>query len=154
MDADELELGGNWKIEWELYTHSLSMLGIRITSPEDRLVWVENKKNGMVTVKLAYRYIMEKSNNLQHNRFWMLFWKWKIPMKIKCFSWLCLMNKISTWDNLCNRGWIGPNFCHLCREASESVNHLCNVPNFALGHNGKITFSIFMKVVKGMLKVK
>ena len=22
-------------------------------------------------------------------------WKWKIPMKIKCFSWLCLMNKIS-----------------------------------------------------------
>ena len=45
-------------------------------------------------------------------------------MKIKWFSWLCLMNKISTWDNLCNRGWIGPNFCHLCREAHESTNHL------------------------------
>ena len=30
----------------------------------------------------------------------------------------------------------------------------CNVPNFTLGHNGQMTFSIFMKVVKGMLKVK
>ena len=30
----------------------------------------------------------------------------------------------------------------------------CNVPNFTLGHNGQITFSIFMKFSKGMLKVK
>ena len=29
-----------------------------------------------------------------------------------------------------------------------------NVPNFALGHNVQITFSMFMKVVKGMPKVK
>ena len=34
------------------------------------------------------------------------------------------------------------------------LGELCNVPNFALGHNGQSTFSIFMKVVKGMLKVK
>ena len=31
---------------------------------------------------------------------------------------------------------------------------MCNVPNFSLVHNGQITFSIFMKVVKWMLKVK
>ena len=34
------------------------------------------------------------------------------------------------------------------------LRKLCNVPNLALGHNGQITFSIFMKVVKWMLKVK
>ena len=44
--------------------------------------------------------------------------------KIKCFRWLCLVNKICTWDNLCHRGWIGPNTCHLCRASSESKNHL------------------------------
>ena len=31
---------------------------------------------------------------------------------------------------------------------------ICNVPNFPLCHNGQITFSIFIKFVKWMLKVK
>lgn len=66
MNADEMELGGIWNTEWELYTHSLSALGIRFTSTEDQLVWATNKKNGMVTVKLAYLYI------LKQNRLWML----------------------------------------------------------------------------------
>ena len=30
----------------------------------------------------------------------------------------------------------------------------CNDPNFVLGHNVQIRFSIFMKFVKGILKVK
>ena len=64
MNTDELELGGHWKIEWELYTHSLSALGIRLTSHEDRLVWSAIKNNGKVTAKMAYMYIMERSNIL------------------------------------------------------------------------------------------
>ena len=99
--ADELELGGQWKDEWELYVHYLRALGIILSTQEDCWAWSFNKKNGKVTTKLAYKYIMENSKNLQQNRFWNTFGKWKIPMKTKCFSWLKLMNKISTWDNLC-----------------------------------------------------
>ena len=53
------------KLSGNFNTHSLSALGIKFTSMEDRLVWATNKKNGMVTVKLAYMYILEKSNILQ-----------------------------------------------------------------------------------------
>ena len=42
----------------------------------------------------------------------------------------------------------------LLEEKKYWDGRIFNVPNLALGHNGKITFFIFMKVVKWMLKVK
>ena len=47
-----------------------------------------------------------------------------MPLKIICFNWLCLSNRVHTWDNLIRKGWIGPNWCCLCRSASKSVDHL------------------------------
>ena len=45
---------------------------------------------------------------------------------------------------------------HPVKEEKKMVKlgELCNVPNFALGHSGQITFSIFIKFIKGMLKFK
>ena len=37
-------------------------------------------------------------------------WKFHIPLKIMCFSWLCLSNRVHTWDNLIKKvglDWIG-----------------------------------------------
>ena len=53
------------------------------------------------------------------------------PLKIKCFSWLCTENYISTWDNLLKCGWIGPNRGCLCNTSSETVNHLFVSCNFS-----------------------
>ena len=54
-----------------------------------------------------------------------------VPLKIKCFVWLCIENHINTWDNLSKKGWSGPNRCSLCRTADESVNHLFVECSFA-----------------------
>ena len=45
-------------------------------------------------------------------------------MKIWCFIWLALVNKILTWDNLQKRGSIGPGICALCGLGEDSVQHL------------------------------
>ena len=44
LTADELELGGQWKDEWELYTHYLRALGIIVSTQEDCWAWSFNKK--------------------------------------------------------------------------------------------------------------
>ena len=57
-------------------------------------------------------------------------WKFRIPLKIICFNWICLSNKVHTWDNLIKKGWIGMNWCCLCKSASESVDHLFHECSF------------------------
>lgn len=47
-----------------------------------------------------------------------------LPLKIKCFAWISLEDKILTWDNLLKKGFVGPSFCVLCKEGSESIHHL------------------------------
>jgi len=51
-------------------------------------------------------------------------WKWDLQLKIKLFIRLAAENKILTWENLQNRGWEGPNRCHLCFQDNENINHL------------------------------
>ena len=59
-------------------------------------------------------------------------WNFNIPQKLKCFTWLDFFNKINTWDKLCNRGWLGPNRCFLCKKEVESIDHLFVGCSFAL----------------------
>ena len=40
----------------------------------------------------------------------------------------------------------------LLEDKKNWEGRICNVPNFALGHNGQITFSILMKFVNGIIK--
>ena len=76
------------------------------------------------TTHLAYDFIANRfGGELLGSQFKRL-WIWNIPLKIKCFSCLCVGNFISTWDNLCLREWIGPNRCCLCMDDDETVNHL------------------------------
>ena len=51
-------------------------------------------------------------------------WSCIIPMKIRCFIWMALANKILTWENLQKRGWIEPGICALCGLGEDSVHHL------------------------------
>ena len=54
LSVEELELGGDWKKEWDTYIHSLISLGIKLNSKEDAWVWSFNESNGHVSTKLAY----------------------------------------------------------------------------------------------------
>jgi zinc-binding in reverse transcriptase len=41
-------------------------------------------------------------------------WKLNVPLRMKVFSWLTLLNKILTIDNRCKRGWSTVNiFLHM-----------------------------------------
>ena len=83
----------------------------------------------MVNAKIAYDLITKSSLTARHVSALIRIWKCNIPLKLICFIWLCLENRINTWDNLIRRGWVGPNRCCLCRNEEESVNHLlCSCP--------------------------
>jgi hypothetical protein len=46
--------------------------------------------------------------------------------KISTFLWLLVQNKILTWDNLRQRGFIGPSIFHLCQQQEETMEHILN----------------------------
>jgi len=45
-------------------------------------------------------------------------------MKLKCFTWLVVRNRILTWDNLVKRGSMGPSICYLYKSDFEDGLHL------------------------------
>ena len=51
-------------------------------------------------------------------------WRCKIPLKICCFTWLAVGNRIMTSDNLLKHGWVGPGVCILCRFGEDLVQHI------------------------------
>ena len=84
-------------------------------------------------------------------------WEFRIPLKIICFNWLCLSNRVHTWDNLIKKGWIGPNWYCQCRSASESVDHLfheCSFTRLVTSHIGSsLAIPFFWKETNFILDV-
>ena len=72
--------------------------------------------NEQISVKEIYKHISH-GHVLNDNAFWFhKTWKWDIPLKLKCFMWLVVHNKLSTWDNIRKMGFHGPHKCSLCKE--------------------------------------
>ena len=126
LAAEDLELGGEWKLLWDKYISGLEHDKIRLNHTQDTLIWTHNRQNGEITAALGYdiisNYYLEPS--LYQNQFLEFLWSFSIPLKIKCFIWLAVGNRILTWENLMKRGWLGPGMCALCRNGEESVQHL------------------------------
>ena len=80
-----------------------------------------------------------------------------ISLKIICFSWLCLSNRVHTWDNLIKKGWIGPHWCCLCKTTSESVDHLfheCSFTKLVISHiSSSLGIPFFWKEANYILNV-
>jgi len=51
-------------------------------------------------------------------------------MKIKLFIWLVHQRKILTWENLLEKGFIGPSKCYLCGSQEEMMDHLLKLCPF------------------------
>jgi zinc-binding in reverse transcriptase len=85
----------------------------------DSCVWSLDTK-GIFLVRSMYLFFMNSGCiNYSMNCLWEL----KLPLKVCCFFWLVVQNKIFTTDNLSRKGWIGPLSCVFCH-VNESVNHL------------------------------
>lgn len=111
-------------MEWSVFRLSLLGAGIQIQAEPDRLVWEFNPLHGTVTARLAYTYLMEGPLEHQVTGIGSMLWSPEFPLRISCFVWLLLHNKIATWPNLQRHGFTGPGVCILCMGGVEKVNHL------------------------------
>lgn len=144
--ASDLNLAGRWEDEWDGYLKNLNLAGIRLTTEKDIISWSKNPTSGQVTARIAYRVIIE--SHIDGNRKWWYgaLWKWKLPLKIKCFLWLVFNDKILTWENLMRRGKHGPNIYSLCRRTCETVDHLFLHCSFSIELWEKICLALKIEV--------
>jgi len=123
ISASALRLVGDHILEWSRYLTALNRMGISLSHRDDDLVWIHNKTSGSITVKSAYDHLFDPFN-LQARWWGRAIWKCSAPLKIICFTWLALHDRILTWNNLIKRGWQGPGFCVLCSSDEESPIHI------------------------------
>jgi ribonuclease HI len=110
--------------EWDAYTKELILSGIRLNKEKDFLHWSWNRSTGTVTASSAY-YCILYTSNCNDGQWWhKTIWSVKVAVKIICFLWLCLEDRLLTGINFQKRGGIGPSVCTLCLKAEESVTHL------------------------------
>nr|XP_023906648.1 uncharacterized protein LOC112018352 [Quercus suber] len=99
--------------------------------PEDKIIWVANKK-GLFSVKSAYYVALNMVDNSEEGenscgdpreRLWKKVWHLNISSKIKIFTWRACVDALPTMVNLRKRG-IGENvFCSCCGREVESIFH-------------------------------
>lgn len=99
LSAADLGLPSAHRGEWEAYRFSLMAAGIHFTEDSDHLVWEDNPLQGSVSAKLAYNILMEDIGDNVVTGLRRILWSDKLPLKISCFIWLCMENKILTWQN-------------------------------------------------------
>lgn len=81
---------------------------------------IELLSSGQFSVHSLYKWLEYRGIK---NKTYTIFWKTKIPLKIKIFMWLSREGKILTKDNLAKRGWVGDQTCHFCNSL-ETIDHL------------------------------
>lgn len=124
MTSRSLGFYGIWAREWNDFIEGLYRARVYLNEEADTICWARNAQDGEVSAKALYKHIFGELAR-PHITWWCkVLWKWNTPRKIVVFIWLCLRNKLLTWDNLCNRGWGGPNWCILCREVEVTIHHL------------------------------
>lgn len=126
LSAEDLDLGGDWKLFWNNYISGLEYGKIRLNSQVESLLWSYKNYAGNLTAAFAYDCISQHLHDLSSDLSIVLnlLWKINIPAKIRCFIWLLIMNKVLTWENLNCRGYQGPSICFLCRMGEDLIQHL------------------------------
>jgi hypothetical protein len=91
---------------------------IMISQGDNILIWGDSSR-GTFTIKEAYN-IKTASHLLPQEPVRVRIWLIKHWKKIITFLWLIAHKAILTWDNLTERGFIGPSICPLCGKDLES----------------------------------
>ena len=94
------------------------VLPVNLNNDKDIFIW-HIKKNGKFSTQSMYREIM-KREKLSGKE---MFWKAKLPLKIKIFLWYLKRGVILTKDNLLKRIWKGDPKCDFCG-LDENIQHL------------------------------
>jgi hypothetical protein len=87
---------------------------------EDDISW-KLTPNGQYTTKSAYELHFIGSTI---SPMYKTIWKAWAPPKVKFFAWLVNQGRIWTADRLAKRGWPNCGLCPLCKQHTESIDHL------------------------------
>ena len=103
--------------------HALQQVSLS-PSDADSLIWAPSK-SGSFSVKSATMELA-KANPDPDFGFTNKLWKGLVPLRIKIFSWLVLLEKINSKVKLAKIGLIPPfeTLCVLCSQSQEDVNPL------------------------------
>jgi len=124
LSSADLGLSGVLAQEWTFFCMTLTEAGIRLHTEADVFLWNGGDRSGLLTARNVYREISSTIWDHRCIGWHKNLWQWPIALKQKLFVLLALNDKLSTWDLLQRRGWIGPNLCFLCRRDSKSIFHL------------------------------
>ena len=122
--AQDIVLTHGLTKEWPTFLKYTSSAGIEISEAEDTVTWSKDENRCIPTTKVAYISLLE-DEIVWVSKWWhKQVWKGNLPIKIKCFLWLALENKLLTQDNFQNGGGIIV-YCYiLCGATLETVDHL------------------------------
>ena len=88
------------------------------------LLWSFGNYVGTLNAARGYDSLIINNFHEEQNRILALLWSLKLPLKIICFTWLLVKDKILTWDHLQSRGFYGPSRCFFCEKDIESCDHM------------------------------
>jgi len=113
--ADELQLRGDMKVQWDDVLFALHGHGIFRLADKDLLIWGGMDGSQRVRVKYVYQQLLYAGDEIPGEIFPLSLWKSGCPTKIIIFACLVFYNKNPTWENLQKHNWHRPAICPLCR---------------------------------------
>ena len=108
-------------------------LRIPTVGEEDFIAW-HYEKNGMFSVKSAYRLALNLKNNKSETgsssdatngerRLWNIIWKAQVPQKIRIFAWRAATNSLAVQVNRVKHHQTTIGLCSICGVEDECVFH-------------------------------
>jgi hypothetical protein len=91
-----------------------------VPEQDDDIVW-KLTPDGQYSLKSAYELQFMGATLSSMDK---TVWKAWAPPKVKFFAWLANQNRIWTADRLTKRGWPNCGLCPLCKQCTETIDHL------------------------------
>ena len=94
-------------------------------SLEDKRIWLADS-SGLFSCKSAFAWL-RRGNSFPVNHHAKCIWKLSIPVKVKVFVWILVLDKLNVQSILQRRRpypSLSPGWCILCKRHNESIDHL------------------------------
>lgn len=96
---------------------------MRIMEGLDELIWCI-VDNDIYSPKAGYLAINDHRWPTVTLAWWWMIWKLNVPPRTRLFFWCVLSYKVPTGDQLSLHAFHDPSLCVLCKQVSESIDHL------------------------------
>lgn len=121
--AHSLDIPPQWHHTWQDYIDALTESHTRIMEGPNEIIWCI-ADNGIYSPKASYLAININKQPAITLSLWRMIGKLNAPSRTRLFFWCVLSYKVTSRDQLSHRAFHDPSWCVLCKQASESTDHL------------------------------